>query len=149
VGYAEDDPDTKARLTAFREAFEQLGWKDGSNVAITYRFGVGDIERVRGYARELVNANPDVIVCETTPTLRAVADQTSTIPTVFVSVTDPVTMDSSPTSRTPAATSPVSPISKRAWAASGSSCSRRSRRPRPGSASSSIRIPRRAVVVSF
>jgi putative ABC transport system substrate-binding protein len=90
MGYAEDDPDTRARMKAFREAFEQLGWKDGRNVAIVYRFGVGDIDRVRDHARELVGLNPDLIVCETTPTLKAVADQTTTIPIVFVSVTDPV-----------------------------------------------------------
>ena len=90
MGYAESDPDTQARMTAFREAFEQLGWRDGHNVQITYRFGIGEIERVRGYAKELVDSNPDLIVCETTPTLKAVADHTSTIPIVFVSVTDPV-----------------------------------------------------------
>ena len=90
MGYAQDDSDTQARMKAFREAFEQLGWKDGQNVAITYRFGVGEMERIRDYAKELVDLKPDVIVCETTPTLKAVADQTSTIPIVFVSVTDPV-----------------------------------------------------------
>jgi putative tryptophan/tyrosine transport system substrate-binding protein len=90
MGYAQDEPDTQARMTAFREAFEQLGWKDGGNVAITYRFGVGELDRVRDYAKELVELKPDVIVCETTPTLKAVADQTSTIPIVFVSVTDPL-----------------------------------------------------------
>jgi putative ABC transport system substrate-binding protein len=90
MGYAEDDPDTQARMTAFKEAFEQLGWKDGRNVTITYRFGVGEIGRVRDYARELVALKPDLIVCETTPTLKEVADQTSTIPIVFISVTDPL-----------------------------------------------------------
>jgi putative ABC transport system substrate-binding protein len=90
MGYAEEDPDTQARKRAFSEAFEQLGWKDGHNIAITYRFGVGEMDRVRGYAKELVGLNPDVIVCETTPALKAVADQTTTIPVVFVSVTDPV-----------------------------------------------------------
>jgi putative ABC transport system substrate-binding protein len=90
MGYAESDPDTQARMKAFRQAFEALGWKDGHNVAITYRFGVGDIERVRGFAKELVELKPDAIVCETTPTLRAVADQTTTIPVVFVSVADPM-----------------------------------------------------------
>jgi putative ABC transport system substrate-binding protein len=90
MGYAESEPDTQARMGAFNEAFEQLGWKDGRNAAITHRFGVGEIDRIRGYAKELVDSKPDVIVCETTPTLRAVADQTSTIPIVFVSVTDPV-----------------------------------------------------------
>jgi putative ABC transport system substrate-binding protein len=90
MGYAQGDPDTQARMKAFREAFEQLGWKDGRNVAITYHFGVGEIDRVRGYAKELVDSKPDLIVCETTPTLKAVADQTAAIPIVFVSVTDPV-----------------------------------------------------------
>jgi len=45
MGYAEAEPDTQARMAAFREAFEQLGWKDGRNVAITYRFGVGELDR--------------------------------------------------------------------------------------------------------
>ena len=90
MGYAQGDPDTQARMAAFREAFEQLGWKDGRNVAITYRFGVAEIDRVRDYAKELVDSNPDLIVCETTPTLKAVVDHTGTIPIVFVSVTDPV-----------------------------------------------------------
>ena len=90
MGYAEDDPDTQARIKAFKEAFEQLGWKDGHDVAFTYRFGVGEMGRVRDHARELVEAKPDLIVCETTPTLKALADQTTTIPIVFVSVTDPV-----------------------------------------------------------
>jgi putative tryptophan/tyrosine transport system substrate-binding protein len=90
MGYAEDEPDTQARMAAFRQALEQLGWKDGRNVQLTYRFGVGDIDRVHGHAKELVGLNPDLIVCETTPTLKAVAAQTKTIPIVFVSVTDPV-----------------------------------------------------------
>ncbi len=90
MGYAQDDPDTKARMAAFKEGFEQLGWKDGHNVQLTYRFGVGEMDRIRGYAKELVGSNPEVMVCETTPTLRAVADQTSTIPIVFISVTDPM-----------------------------------------------------------
>jgi putative ABC transport system substrate-binding protein len=56
MGYAQGDPDTQARMAAFREAFEQLGWKDGRNVAIAYRFGVGEIDRVRDYAKELVDS---------------------------------------------------------------------------------------------
>jgi putative ABC transport system substrate-binding protein len=90
MGYPEGDPDTQARMRAFREGFEKLGWKDGHNVAITYRFGVGQLDRVRGYAKDLVDLKPDLIVCETTPTLKAVADQTSTVPIVFISVTDPI-----------------------------------------------------------
>jgi putative tryptophan/tyrosine transport system substrate-binding protein len=90
MGYAQNDPDAQARMTAFREAFEQLGWKDGRNVQIAYRFGVGEIDRVRDYAKELVGLKPDLIVAETTPALKAVADQTATIPIVFIGVTDPV-----------------------------------------------------------
>jgi putative ABC transport system substrate-binding protein len=90
MGYGENDPDTQVRIAAFKEAFDQLGWKDGHNVKLIYRFGVGEIDRVRGFAKELVELKPDLIVCETTPTLTAVADQTSTIPVVFISVTDPV-----------------------------------------------------------
>jgi putative ABC transport system substrate-binding protein len=90
MGYAADEPDTRARVAAFDEVIEQLGWKDGGNVAITVRYGVGDLDRIRGYAKELVDLKPDVIVCETTPTLKAVADQTSTVPIVFIAVTDPV-----------------------------------------------------------
>jgi putative tryptophan/tyrosine transport system substrate-binding protein len=90
MGYAADEPDTRARVAAFDDALQQLGWKDGGSVAITVRYGVGDMDRIRGYAKELVDLKPDVIVCETTPTLKAVADQTSTIPIVFVSVTDPM-----------------------------------------------------------
>jgi putative tryptophan/tyrosine transport system substrate-binding protein len=90
MGYAQSDSDTQVRMAAFREAFEQLGWKDGRNVQLIYRFGVGEMDRVRGYAKELVELKPDLIVCETTPTLKALADQTSTIPIVFISVTDPV-----------------------------------------------------------
>jgi ABC-type uncharacterized transport system substrate-binding protein len=90
MGYAADEPDTRARVAAFGESIQKLGWKDGGNVAITVRYGVGEMERIRGYAKELVDLKPDVIVCETSPALKTVADQTSTIPIVFVSVTDPV-----------------------------------------------------------
>jgi putative ABC transport system substrate-binding protein len=90
MGYAQNDPDAQARMVAFREALEQLGWKDGRNVQIAYRFGVGEIDRVRDYAKELVGLKPDLIVAETTPALKAVADQTATIPIVFIGVTDPV-----------------------------------------------------------
>lgn len=90
MGYAESDPDTQARMAAFRAAFEQFGWKQGRNVQIAYRFGNGEIDQIRGYAKELIDGNPDVIVCETTPTLRMIREQTSNLPIIFISVTDPV-----------------------------------------------------------
>jgi putative ABC transport system substrate-binding protein len=90
MGYAEADPDTQARMAAFKEGLDQLGWKDGRNVQITFRFGVGEMDRVRASAKQLVESNPDVIVCETTPTLKVLAQQTDSFPIVFVSVADPV-----------------------------------------------------------
>jgi putative tryptophan/tyrosine transport system substrate-binding protein len=90
MGYAETDPDTQARMAAFKDGLDRLGWKDGGNVRITFRFGVGEMDRVRESAKQLVELNPDVIVCETTPTLKVLAQQTATLPIVFVSVADPV-----------------------------------------------------------
>jgi len=90
MGYAEADPDTQARMASFRNGLDQLGWKDGRNIQITFRFGVGEMDRVREFAKQLIDLNPDVIVCETTPTLKVLAQQTATLPIVFVSVADPV-----------------------------------------------------------
>jgi putative ABC transport system substrate-binding protein len=90
MGYAEADSDTQARMAAFRNGLDQLGWKDGRNVEIMFRFGVGEMEWVRESAKQLLDLNPDVIVCETTPTLKVLAQQTTTVPIVFVSVADPV-----------------------------------------------------------
>jgi putative tryptophan/tyrosine transport system substrate-binding protein len=90
MGYAEADPDTQARMAAFKDGLEQLGWKDGRNIQLTFRFGVGEMDRVRASAKELVESHPDVIVCETTPTLKVLAQQTDSLPIVFVSVADPV-----------------------------------------------------------
>ena len=93
MGYAEADPDTQARMAAFKDGPDRLGWKDGRNVQITFRFGVGEMDRVQASAKQLVELNPDVIVCETTPTLKVLAQQTASLPIVFVSVADPVLRD--------------------------------------------------------
>jgi putative ABC transport system substrate-binding protein len=90
MGYAEADSDTQARMAAFRNGLDQLGWKDGRNIQITFRFGVGEMDRVREFAKQLIDLNPEVIVCETTPTLKVLAQQAATLPIVFVSVADPL-----------------------------------------------------------
>jgi len=90
MGYAESDPDTQGRIAAFKDGLNQLGWKEGRNIQITFRFGVGEMDRVEAAAKEIVDLNPDVILCETTPTLKVLAHQTATLPIVFVSVADPV-----------------------------------------------------------
>ncbi len=56
------DPVARARIGAFVEGLQQLGWIDGGNVRIDYRWAVGDVERTRGDAAELVALAPDVIM---------------------------------------------------------------------------------------
>src|SRR5437879_4159908 len=62
MSLAADDSESAARIGAFLQALQQLGWTDGRNVRIEYRWGAGDIDRVRRYAAELGSAAPDVIL---------------------------------------------------------------------------------------
>src|SRR2546422_936696 len=61
MNLASDDPEGQARLTAFVQGLAQLGWSDGRNVRIDFRWGAGDPERIRKHAMELVALAPDVI----------------------------------------------------------------------------------------
>src|SRR5262245_28700157 len=90
MGLAEGDPDNPPRIAAFEQGLGKLGWRNGGNVRVEYRFGGGDAERVRKFAAELVALAPDVLLATNTPTLAALRQQTQTIPTVFVSVSDPI-----------------------------------------------------------
>ncbi|MET0707785.1 MAG: ABC transporter substrate-binding protein [Tardiphaga sp.] len=89
VGLAEQDPDTKARFAKFQQGLEALGWSDGRNVSIDYRFAPGGTQ-VEARAKELVGLRPDVIVSQASPATRAVQHETHTIPIVFVGVADPI-----------------------------------------------------------
>ena len=89
IGAAQDDPDTQARLAAFVQALAQLGWTDGRNVRIDYRWAAGNAENYRKYAAELVALAPDVVLApgfSVGPMIQA----TRTVPIVFVFTTDPV-----------------------------------------------------------
>jgi putative ABC transport system substrate-binding protein len=90
VGTAESDPQIVTDLAAFKAALAELGWIDGSNVRIEYRFAEADAERMHAIAKELVALQSDVIVVHTTPCVAALQRETSTIPIVFVVVSDPV-----------------------------------------------------------
>src|SRR3954452_22492237 len=89
VGLAENDPEMQQRLAGFRQGLEKLGWSEGRNVRIDYRFApVGT--QVLLLARELVALQPDVILAQSTPATAALKSETSTIPIVFASVADPI-----------------------------------------------------------
>jgi putative tryptophan/tyrosine transport system substrate-binding protein len=87
---AVDDPEALARVTAFAQGLQQLGWTANRNVRIDYRWGAGDADRIREQAAELATLAPDAILTvgasTTAPMLRA----TRTVPVVFVAVVDPV-----------------------------------------------------------
>jgi hypothetical protein len=60
-GLAESDPEVQARIAAFREGLESLGWMDNRNIQVEHRFAGGDIARIQQHVAELVNSPPDVI----------------------------------------------------------------------------------------
>jgi putative tryptophan/tyrosine transport system substrate-binding protein len=85
-----DDPNSSPRVAAFAQALQGLGWIDGRNIQIDYRWGGGDLDRSRRYATELVALGPDVILVSSGSALAALQNVTRTVPIVFVSVSDPV-----------------------------------------------------------
>lgn len=90
IGLAEDDPVVKARIRAFRLGMRDLGWVEGRNVEIEYRFTGIDPESIKRHVTEVVSLTPDVIVANTSPVMAALRPTTSTIPVVFTVVNDPV-----------------------------------------------------------
>jgi putative tryptophan/tyrosine transport system substrate-binding protein len=89
-GAAADDPDGQIRSAAFSQELQHLGWTDGRNIRIDYRWGAGDPDNIRKYATELVALAPDVILASGTATVGALLHATRTVPIVFAQVTDPV-----------------------------------------------------------
>jgi putative ABC transport system substrate-binding protein len=87
---APDDPEGQARLTAFVQKLQELGWTDGRNLRIDYRWGLNNADRLRRYAAELVALAPDAILAGGTPALAAFQEATRTLPIVFANSTDPV-----------------------------------------------------------
>jgi putative ABC transport system substrate-binding protein len=90
MAYAEGDPEAQARVVAFRQGLRELGWTEGHNLQMDYRYGTGEPDRARIFVTELLSLAPDVIVAHGTPALTALHRATRTIPVVFVSVIDPV-----------------------------------------------------------
>ena len=91
MGQAADDPEAQARVAAFVQGLQELGWSDGRNVRIDYRFSPGDNDLYRRYAAELVALAPEVILVAGGTGVGATQQATRTVPIVFVAVSDPVT----------------------------------------------------------
>jgi putative ABC transport system substrate-binding protein len=88
--HAERDPEAQARVTAFRQVLQGLGWIDNRNIRIDYRFAAGVTDRVRVYAAELIGLAPDVILADSSLVLSVLQQTTHNVPTVFVQVGEPV-----------------------------------------------------------
>jgi putative ABC transport system substrate-binding protein len=90
LSFAADDPEAIARVVAFQQELQQLGWTNGRNVRIDYRMTAGDADRSRAYAAELVALASDVILSSGSSTLRPLLQASRTVPIVFVALVDPV-----------------------------------------------------------
>jgi len=87
---AADDPEGRARLAVFLQGLQELGWTDGRNARVDYRWAAADADRYRTYAAELVALVPDIILASGSQSVAALQQTTRTVPIVFANVIDPV-----------------------------------------------------------
>jgi putative tryptophan/tyrosine transport system substrate-binding protein len=87
---AADETEGQARLTAFRDTLQQLGWTDGRNVRIDTRWPASEPDSYRKYAAELVALGPDVILASASASVAALQQVSHSVPIVFTNVIDPV-----------------------------------------------------------
>ena len=87
---AANDPKSMSRITALLQGLQELGWTDGRNVRIEFRWGGGDVEQYRKMAADLLALGPDVVVALGTLIVGALQRASRTVPIVFVQVSDPV-----------------------------------------------------------
>jgi ABC-type uncharacterized transport system substrate-binding protein len=90
ISLSAEDPQSKARLAALLEGLQKLGWADGRNLRVDYRFGAGDPAMMRRHAEELAALAPDLILAGGSEATAALQRATRSVPIVFVNVADPV-----------------------------------------------------------
>src|SRR5829696_631035 len=90
MGLAAGDPESQARLAAFWDKLQELGWIDGRNLQIDYRRAAGDADATRRYAAELVARAPDIILASGGTVVGPLIQATRSIPIVFTQTSDPV-----------------------------------------------------------
>ena len=90
VGLDEQDSEAQRRVKAFRAGMRDLGWIEGRNIQIEYRFAGGNLESINKHVAEVIGLAPDVIVANSTPIIAALRAAKSTTPIIFAMVNDPV-----------------------------------------------------------
>jgi putative ABC transport system substrate-binding protein len=89
LGLSAKDKEEQLRIKAFESAWPELGWVEGRNIHVDYRWAPGDIALMRTQASKLVATAPEVILAEGTSVLAALLEATQSIPIVFFGVSDP------------------------------------------------------------
>jgi putative ABC transport system substrate-binding protein len=90
IGNSEGDGQSTQGLVSFRKNLEELGWLEGRNIQIDVRWGRGQLDRIEMLVKELVALRPDLLLAHSTPVTAAMKRETSSIPVVFIFVSDPV-----------------------------------------------------------
>jgi ABC-type uncharacterized transport system substrate-binding protein len=90
ISFAETDPEARAFAAAFRDGLQRLGWTEGRNIRLDYRWGAANVELMEQFAKELIALEPDLILSQSTVTTASLLQHTRTIPIIFTSVSDPV-----------------------------------------------------------
>jgi putative tryptophan/tyrosine transport system substrate-binding protein len=90
LGVPENDPETSARVRAFRLGMRDAGWIEGRNVHVEYRYAGTDRDTIKKHVAELIRLVPDVILANSSPVMALLRPATNTIPIVFVVVNNPV-----------------------------------------------------------
>jgi ABC-type uncharacterized transport system substrate-binding protein len=89
-GLAANDPESQARKAAFLQGLRELGWTEGQNVRIDYRWGAGSVDVIRKHVAELIALAPDVTLSFASQATHALQQESRTIPIVFTQVPDPI-----------------------------------------------------------
>jgi putative ABC transport system substrate-binding protein len=90
IEFDEDDPEARSYLSGFVQELQPLGWIEGRTVRIDVRWAAGSVQRMRMFAKELVDLQPDVLLASSTPVTAALQRETRSVPIVFVLVADPI-----------------------------------------------------------
>lgn len=90
MGIGDTDPEAHPRVAAFQGGLKDLGWTEGHNIHLDYRWTAGNLDRTARFAKEIVDLKPDVIVVHSTPAVEALRQLTSITPMVFVLIADPI-----------------------------------------------------------
>src|SRR5215468_5035658 len=90
MAYPESDPAYQGYVMAFREELHKLGWQEGRNIRIDYRWATSDSELIKRSAKELIALQPDLILSSSTPSTASLLQETQTIPVIFANIIDPV-----------------------------------------------------------